>query len=60
MNLKNILKNKLNNLKINRTNLKKKNVYVIYTSGSTGTPKGCCVGEENILSFIEVWSKLQK
>ena len=57
---KNILKNKLNNLKINRTNLKKKNVYVIYTSGSTGTPKGCCVGEENILSFIEVWRKLLK
>jgi amino acid adenylation domain-containing protein len=32
--------------------------YVIYTSGSTGVPKGVCVTQRNILSNLEVLSRI--
>lgn len=35
-----------------------KEVYVLYTSGSTGKPKGVVQTEENVLHFIDCFSKM--
>lgn len=54
--IKKILKSKLDYL--NKKIKDKKNTYIIFTSGSTGTPKGCYIGEQSILSFINIWTKV--
>ena len=55
-----VLKINFRKSNINFYKIKKKNTYIIYTSGSTGIAKGCCIGEDSIISFINIWKKILK